>query len=131
MSKIDWRKKIGWTEEQLTELRITGYSYIRQGKYDIALPLFQALTVLDPDSAYDFQTLGALYVELNEPRKALKHLDKALQIEPNHAPTLLNVTKALFMLGKVQDALRVAEILQQDPNPSIANIARALLLAYS
>jgi regulator of sirC expression with transglutaminase-like and TPR domain len=72
MGRINWLEKLGWKEEHIEDLRYTGYSYIRQGKYDIALPFFEALTILDPESVYDAQTLGAIYLEINEPAKALK-----------------------------------------------------------
>ncbi len=41
MSKINWRESLGWSEEVLEEMRATGYAYIRQGKYDIALPFLK------------------------------------------------------------------------------------------
>lgn len=131
MSGINWVDKLGWNEEQIEDLRYTGYSYIRQGKYDIALTFFEALTVLNPENAYDHQTLGALYIELGMPNKALKPLDKALQIEGDHAPTLLNLMKAFFMLGKVEEGLRLANILKNERIPAVSNMAKALLLAYS
>ena len=131
MSRINWRKSLGWTEEQLEDLRYTGYAYIRQGKYEIALSFFEALTVLDQDSAYDAQTLGALYLQLGNPQKALKCFDKALKLEADHAPTLLNLCKAFFMLGKKEEGLKLANILKNEPDPVIANSAKALILAYS
>lgn len=131
MSKINWRESLGWSEEILEEMRSTGYAYIRQGKYDIALPFFEALCVLDPESVYDAQTLGAIYLQLNNPAKALKCFDRALKIEADHAPTLLNLTKALFMLGKKEEGLKLANILKNEPDLAIANMAKALILAYS
>lgn len=131
MSTIDWRKKLGWTDEQIEDLRYTGYSYIRQGKYDIALPFFEALATLDPESAYDVQTLGALLLELNKPAQALIYFEKALKLEGDHGPTLLNLMKALFMLGKKEEGLRLAHILKNETIPSIANTAKAIILAYS
>ena len=130
MGRINWRESLGWSEEQLEDLRFTGYSYIRQGKYDIALPFFEALVVINQDNAYDVQTLGALYLQLGQAEKAAKSLDKALKIEGDHGPTLLNLTKALFMLGRTNEALKLAEILSREPDSSIANIAKALILAY-
>ncbi|MCB1111301.1 MAG: tetratricopeptide repeat protein [Chlamydiales bacterium] len=130
MSNIKWLEKLGWNDDQLEDLRLTGYAYIRQGKYDIALPLFEALTVLDPNSAYDAQMLGAIYLELGKPAKALKAFDKALKLDTDHSPTLLNLTKALFMLGKKDEGLKLANILKNEPDPRISNAARALLLAY-
>jgi|694.fasta_scaffold04059_24 tetratricopeptide (TPR) repeat protein len=131
MGRINWLNELGWTSDQLDDLRFTGYSYIRQGKYDIALPFFEALVVLDPESAYDAQTLGALYLQLNNPVKALKAFDRALKLDTEHAPTLLNVTKALFMLGKREEGLKLANILKNESDSSISNVAKALILAWS
>ncbi|WP_059359310.1 tetratricopeptide repeat protein [Parachlamydia acanthamoebae] len=131
MAKINWVKSLGWTEEQLDDLRFTGYAYLRQGKYDIALAFYEALAALSPNNAYDLQTLGALYLQLNNPVKALKCFDQALKVEADHAPTLLNVAKALFMLGKKEEGLKLAQILQNEPSLIISNTAKALILAYS
>lgn len=131
MSQIDWLGKLNWTDEQIEDLRLAGYAYIRQGKYDIALAFFEALELLDPESAYDEQTLGALYLQLGNPAKSLKYLDKALKLEPEHAPTLLNLTKALLLLGKTEEGLKLANSLQGDQETMIANVAKALILAYS
>ncbi len=131
MSKINWCKQLGWTEDHLEELRYAGYAYLRQGKYDIAISFFEALAVLDPESAYDSQTLGALYLQLGNGPKALKWLDRALKLEADHAPTLLNVCKAFFMMGKKEEGLKLANILKKEPNPNIANVAKALTMAYS
>lgn len=130
MSRINWRKELGWTDEHLDDLRFTGYAYLRQGKYDIAISFFEALTVLDPESSYDAQTLGALYLQLNNPVKAMKWLDRALKLEADHGPTLLNLCKAFFMLGKKDEGLKLAHILKNEPNLSISNAARALILAH-
>lgn len=122
---------LGWTDDHLEDLRYAGYAYIRQGKYDIALPFFEALSVLDPDNAYDVQTLGAIFLQLNNPVKALKAFDKALKLEADHGPTLLNLTKTFFMLGKKDEALKLANILKNEPDAAISNVAKALILAYS
>lgn len=131
MRRIDWRKILGWNDEQLDDLRNAAYSYIRQGKYDIALSFFEALNVLDPDSAYDAQTLGALYLQINQPEKALKYFDKALKLDADHTSTLLNLAKALFMLKKKEEGLKLASILKNEPDPKISNTAKALILAFS
>lgn len=131
MTKKNWLKELAWTEAHLDEIRHTAYYYIRQGHYQTALPLFEALTVLDPLSAYDAQTLGAIYVQTNQPLKAIKALDAALKLDADHAATLLNLAKAFFMSGKTQDGLRLAKILEKDSNPYIAGTAAALVMCYS
>lgn len=128
---INWMERLGWTEEHIEDLRYTGYSYVRQGKYDIALAFFEALAVLDPNSIYDAQTLGAIYLQLNQQHKALQCFDRALKQETtDHGPTLLNLAKTFFSMGKKEEGLKLAQILKNDKNTAIANVAKALLLAY-
>lgn len=131
MSQINWLEKLGWTEEELEDIRSTAYAYIRQGKYDIAIKFFEALAILDPQSAYDLQTLGALHLQEGNPTKAIRYLDRALKLEADHASTLINLTKAFFMLNRVEEGLKLANILQNDVDVTISNTAKALLLAYS
>jgi tetratricopeptide (TPR) repeat protein len=130
MSKIDWRKTLSWGDEQVEDIRVAGFSYIRQGKYDIALPFFEALIILDPESSYDAQTLGALYLQVGKWDKAFRYLERALILEADHAPTLLNLCKAMLMLGRKQEALKLAKLLSREKDPRIANVAKALMLAY-
>jgi len=130
MSRINWLEELGWNQDHVEDLRMAGYAYIRQGKYDIALPFFEALTVLDPTSSYDLQQLGALHLQMGNPAEALKYLDRALKLEADHAPTLLNLTKALLMLNRKDEALKLAKILKKEPDPTISNMAKALILAY-
>ncbi|MGZ3632769.1 MAG: tetratricopeptide repeat protein [Parachlamydiaceae bacterium] len=131
MGKINWLEVLGWSDEQLDEMRYVGYAYIRQGKYDIAASFFEALNVLNPDSAYDAQTIGALYLQMDQPKKALQYCEKALKLEADHAPTLLNMCKALFMLKRKEEGLKLAAILKNERDPKISNVAKALILAYS
>lgn len=130
MGSINWKEKLGWTEEHIEDLRYTGYSYVRQGKYEIALSFFEALTILDPNQAYDVQTLGAIYLEMNLPAKALLYFDRALKLEKEHGPTLLNVAKAFLIMGRKTEGLKIAHILKDNPDTKISNIAKALILAY-
>jgi len=127
---IDWREVLNWGEEQINELRLTGYAYIRQGKYEVARPFFEALTILEPDSIYDLQTLGAVYLQLGDVNKALSILNDALDLDDTHIPTLMNKAKGLLMLGYKEDGLRLSRQLQKYPDDNISNLASALLLAY-
>ena len=129
--QINWKEILGWTDDHIEEMRVIGYSYLRQGKYDIALPFFEALTALDRDNLYDLQTLGALYVQMNQPLKAERYLNRALLHEEDHGPTLLNLMKSYFMSKKIEEGLRLANILKKDENPMIAGIAEAFILSYS
>lgn len=131
MGNIDWREVLNWSEEQMDELRLTAYSYIRQGKYDIALPFFETLVVVDGAKPYNWQTLGALYLETSDGEKAVKTLKTALEMDPKHPPTQLNYCKGLFLVGDLEGGLAEAQKLKKHPMRRISSFARALLLAYS
>lgn len=131
MARRDWKKTLGWTDVHTEEMRHAAYAYVRQGKYDVSLPFFEALILLEPESVYDLQMLGAIYVQINKPLKAIKCLDKALQIDADHSPTLLNLAKAFFMTGKIDEGVRLARVLQNDKDPFVAGNASALLLCYA
>jgi tetratricopeptide (TPR) repeat protein len=128
---MDFLEILGWGEEQINDLRYVGYQYLKQGKYDIAIKFFEALTVLDPENLYDLQTLGALYLEIGKNVEALNYLDRSLKIKPNHFPSLLNRTKALFGLGYKKQGLALAQTLKTCPDKNISSQAEALILAYS
>lgn len=130
MSKTNWVELLNLTEEHIEDMQLAGFAYIRQGKYDIALNFFEALAILEPENPYHAQTLGGLYIQLEKPEQALVFLEKALKYDTDHTPTLLNLCKALFMLNKKEDALRLARVLSRDPQPNVSNTAKALLLAF-
>jgi len=130
MATVNWTELLGWSTDQLQELRYAGFSFLKEGKYDKALLFFEGLIVLAPDSAYDHQTLGALYLEMNQLEKALETINLALEIDPSHEPTLLNKVKTQLLMGQINEALLLAEALSKSLNPVIAGDASALLLSY-
>jgi tetratricopeptide (TPR) repeat protein len=131
MAKVNWRELLGWSNEQLEELRFAGFSFLREGHYKKALLFFEALVILDTENAYDVQTLGALYLQLGEGDKALQFLDQALTLEPNHEPTLLNKAKALITIHQKNEGLDLASRLEKSEDPTIAGDAAALIFSYS
>jgi len=131
MSDVDWLEILDWGGSELEDLRFVGYSYLKQGKYDTALTIFEALVVLAPESAYDLQTLGALHLQQNNNLLALNYIERALKIEPDHLPTRINRAKALLALGYKKQGLDEAEGLSKSEDQKIADQASALLLAYS
>ncbi len=131
MGENRWLEILGWSEEELSDLRFVAYSYIKQGIYDVALTFFDALAVLEEPNPYDLQTVGALHLQMGNGLKALDFLDRALKADPTHLPTQLNRAKALFMLGYKRQGLVQAMQLEKTAQPEIASQAAALVLAYS
>ena len=126
---MNWLEVLGWGTDQLEDLRLVGFSYIKQGQYDIALRFFEALDVLS-ENPYDQQTLGALYLQKGQNLQALNILEKSLKADPTHVPSLLNRAKAMLALGYRRQGVAAAQGLLQNPDPVIANQASALILAY-
>lgn len=130
MSEIPWMDLLGWSDNEVNDLRFVAYSYIKQGHYQIALKFFEALVILCPTSSYDLQTLGALYLELGDNLSALNYFDRALQYDAENPPTLINRAKALLLLGYHKQGLAQAAVLKNHPDAKISGQAEALLIAY-
>ncbi len=130
MSQIDWLEILNWNVDELEDLRFVGYSYIKQGHYSTALTFFEALIVLSKDNVYDFQTLGALYLQTGNNLMALNYLEKAVKLDPSHGPTLLNRAKALLALGYKKQGLMQAKALESHTESNISSQAHALALAF-
>lgn len=131
MSDVNWLEILDWGEDELEDLRFVGYSYLKQGKYDIALTFFEALVVLEPENPYDLQTLGALHLQLGNNILSLNYIERALKIDPYHLPTKLNKAKVLYALGYKKQATQEAQQLSTADDTKIADQASALLLAYT
>ncbi len=128
---MNWKDLLGWSLEQLEELRLVGFTFLKEGKYDDALLFFKSLILLDPSNAYDRQTLGALYLQLGDGENALKYLDEALLLDPSHNPTKLNKVKAFIILHKRNEALALARALSRVSDLTIAGDAQALVATYT
>jgi predicted Zn-dependent protease len=131
MEKTNWIDLLEWDENQLEDLRVVGFTYIKQGKYDIALHFFKTLNILEPKNAYNLQTLGAIYLQMNKNLEALNFLDKSLKIEPNHSLSLLNKSKALLSLGYKKQALVQIKNIIESGDPEVVSQAVALQMTYS
>lgn len=131
MSHINWLEILGWNAEELEDIRFAGFAYIKQGQYEIATSFFEALAILTPLNTYNLQTLGALYLQQGNNLAAFNYLEKAIKLDPTHAPTLLNRAKVLFSLGYKKQALMQAKILEKSSEQDIANEAQALVMAHS
>ncbi len=120
---------IDWGEREYRELRHMAYRYRKEGKYKRAIALLEGIVALGVREAYDFQALGALYLQMDRPKAALKYLDFALKLDRQDLPTHLNRTKAYLMKGDVREGMRLARLLTSVEN-HIGELAEALVMAY-
>ena len=128
---MNWQQALNLSQNQINDIKHVGFSYIKQGSYDIALKFFQALHILQPQDPYNVQILGAIHLQTANHIKALEFLDKALKLDPRHLPTLLNKARTLFFLGYKQQALHLAQFLSKQPDPEIQEKAKSILLILS
>lgn len=127
----NWTELLGWDRDKIEEIRFYGFSLLREGKYERARLFFEVLLILDPQSAFDRQTLGAIYLQVNENEKAAEQLERALELQPNHEPTLLNKAKALFMINRKDEALSIVQKLAKCNDQALADDAQALLMVHT
>lgn len=127
---MDWNQQLGWNQAQIEDLRSLGYSLIQQGVYEQALVFFEALSLLNPNSAYDLQTLGAIRLQMGDSMPALDLFDRALKLDPNNAQIKLNRAKALFALGYRRQGILQAKEIEALSQGAISDSAKALLLIH-
>lgn len=131
MSELNWLEIMGWDEGYLDQLRSTAFLYIRQGKYDIAKDYFHMLTVIDPEQSFDLQTLGAIYLQEDNPSLALGYLQKAKSLDPGNWTISLNYIKAMLSMGYQQESINlIEEFLRGCKDPFLRSDAEALKMAY-
>lgn len=134
MAQIEWLETLGWDETQVEDIRFLGYHYIRQGKYDIARVFFEGIVAfvadqpLEKQLAYDFETLGAIYLQLGNNARSLRYLERALRMDAKNSLAALNKVKALLALGRVEAALSLARKLMKNKDNMIRDRAEALVM---
>ncbi|MFZ4672792.1 type III secretion chaperone [bacterium] len=127
----NWLEKLGLSDNELDDLRVLAFSYIRQGHYKTALKIYKGIVILSNKSPEDLETLGALLLEIGEPKEAIDPLEKALKIHKDHLKTRLNYAKALLLSGYRQRGVQECIELMRCKDPAVSLDAEALKLAYS
>ena len=131
MSGLKWNEVLGWDQEQMEDFRVLAFFYIREGKYQMAKTFLEALVILNPESVYDLQTLGALFLQLNEPVSALNYLEKAQQLDPKNSIIQINRIKAMLSMGYREEGLSLLEeFIPNCPDKFLVSDAEALKMAY-
>jgi tetratricopeptide (TPR) repeat protein len=89
----------GWKAEEMRVVADLGYALAEQGRNEEAAVIFEGLATLTPATAYFRAALGALWLRMDEPRRAIRHLDVALRADPRDALSLLNRGEAYLRLN--------------------------------
>lgn len=124
----------GWTAEEMRLVADLGYALAEQGRHNEAITIFDGLAALAPATAYFQSALGALWLRLNEPQRALQHLDAALEADARDLPALINRGEAHMQLNETRAAMldlsaavRLGAELEAGRTSVLVARARALL----
>jgi adenylate cyclase len=87
--------------------------------YPLAREMLQKALAIDPDHAPAHARLGVIAIYENDLAAAARHMERALALEPANLDIIGNAAYLLFILGRVDEAIELAEyVTAQDPvNP--------------
>lgn len=74
--------EMGWTSEEIYLLADRGYALYRQGRYQEAAVIFEALTALDPMNSYCRTALAAVCLAMGNAQRAVNELSFLLTRNP-------------------------------------------------
>ena len=80
-------------ETEAITLYNTGLRLYKDGKYDQALEKLKKAVELNKLHADTYVVIGGVYVEKQDPKKAIEYFEKALKINPNHPEAKENIKR--------------------------------------
>ena len=85
--------------EVVEELIRTGVKLLRENDLDAAQSKFEELLELDAESALAYSNLGMIELLKQRPHFAIKHLEKAIELDDRLFHAYLNLGSAYFVTG--------------------------------
>ena len=82
-----------------------GTAALDQQQIGIAVAAFQEAAQLDPTAAIYADALGAVLLQMRQLEGALAWLDRAVEIDPTYGDAHLHRATALFMAGRLEEAV--------------------------
>jgi tetratricopeptide (TPR) repeat protein len=107
-----------------------GSAYVYLDRLSDAVEQFYEALALEPDSAEAHSNLGyVLFRDMEEYEQGARHIQRALELAPDHVGTLCNWVMVLQRTGREAEALQLAnQLLSGDPNMAQVRANRALIL---
>ena len=94
----------GWTAEEMRLVAEIGYALAEQGRNEEALTVFEGLAALAPATAYFQAALGALWLRMGDPSRAVEYFDAALGTDAVDLTALVNRGEAYMRQGNMAAA---------------------------
>ena len=92
-----------------------GQSYMKQGKYEVALQKLQRALVLDPDFVDAHTVIAVLYENIGDSKQAEQHYRRASQLKPKGGDEANNYGTFLCKLQRNDEAEKYFQIALADP----------------
>ena len=106
-----------------------GTSYLRQGRTDEAMSMFQRVAELEPTLMHGHLNVGSALLELGRPAEALPWIEKALPLMPDNVNTHFALARARRGVGDTDKAVEsYRRVLKLDPRQPEAR--RELAMIY-
>jgi predicted Zn-dependent protease with MMP-like domain len=118
-----WRRL--FSGEPVEELLERAYGLVEKGDYGAAADLVTRARLRHPQSAAVWVCAGEVALGLQDPREAIRWMQRALALDPAHFPARVGLARALLSAGRVHEAYAAAEVLRKEA-PDAAEVAHLL-----
>jgi tetratricopeptide (TPR) repeat protein len=111
-------------------LHLLGMTLAGSLRFAEAIGVFERCIAIAPQNAAAFNSIGACYLSMDQPRKAEEFLRKAVQRDPRNSEAIYNLGSAMMRQNRHRDAIAALEqviALRPDFALAHANVAGALI----
>jgi tetratricopeptide (TPR) repeat protein len=116
----------GYYQNKGSLLAVTGQSDQARELYEKAASL--SATLNPTDAAINYYNMGVTYINAGQNKEAAESLQKALELDPNHAESHYQLGITLIGLGEIDQAIsHFKTYLQLAPDSPNAEVAKALI----
>jgi len=115
---------------EMLEMAVVGYSMYEQGRYEDARVIFSGLCALDPKEGYYRTALGAVYLALDDLRRAEDMFNQAVRLNDREIASYVNRGEVYLRQGKILEAAKdFKKAVDLDPHSRDPITQRARVLA--
>jgi tetratricopeptide (TPR) repeat protein len=101
-------------------------SYFRAGNYDKAKVTYLNVIRLDPQNAFAFERIGAMWQDQSAPLRAIPFLKRASELDPKNAQNRIRLARCYLATARFADAAKEGiKVLEQLPDNGDAIMALA------
>lgn len=127
----DFRKALEIDPDRAEVYADWGVSYHRMGREDEALERLSKSLQIKPTSIA-FSNRGGVYLDINEPNKALQDLEAAIEMDPLLVPAYSNRAIALIKLHQEAEALAdLDRVIELEPSEASGYLDRGIYYSES